>query len=109
MKKKEIRHGRWLARRGPELKAGQTLVFVVCIEIEANEDAGHGYVSRLLHLEPGTVLGAGETPDEAEKAALQLFREMVDHCLSKGTLSELVGDSKIMETVEGNPLAPKLP
>jgi len=95
MEDKQTRHGRWLARR---IEPNKTLVFVICVEIERSDD--DGYVSRVLPLEQGTVLAWGKVPDEAEQAALQMFREMVDHCLETGTLKEFLADSGIMKQVD---------
>jgi hypothetical protein len=98
MGKTETRHSRWLARSssGPN----KTLVFVICIQIEENPEEGGGYISHVLPLETGTVVAWGKTADDAECAAIEMFCEMVDHCISKDTLDEFLGSSDIMREVD---------
>lgn len=86
----------WLTRR---VEAKKTLVFVVHTDVDMNEEAGGGFISTITDLEPGTVIAAGNTVDEANIAATQMFQDMVDDCLEKGTLPELLGKAKIMEEV----------
>lgn len=74
----------------------KTLGFRVFVKIERGPKE---YISTLLPLDPGTVIGAGTTPDEAERDALDLFQSMVDHCLAHGQLSELLGQSNIMREI----------
>lgn len=95
---KDTRKAYWLMRG---LEPNKTLLFVINIEIEKNEETETGgYFSRVLSLEPGTVTAWGASFDEADQAVCELFQDMVDHCLTKGTLTELLGKSEIMRKVD---------
>jgi hypothetical protein len=87
----------WLTRR---VETAKTLVFVVHTEIQENEEEGHGFISQISDLEPGTVIAAGDSVQEANAAAVKMFQDMVDDCLGKGTLSQLMDKSEIMQVVD---------
>ena len=88
----------WLARRVGESK---TLIFVPTIETEQNEEVGGGFIATISDLEPGTVIAAGTTVQEATVAAIESFQDMVDDCLDKKRdLSELIGKHEIMAEVD---------
>lgn len=82
-------------RMGPR----STLRFLVRIKIERS---GQEFISTVLPLEPGTVIAAGATPDEAEINAAGVFCTMVDHCLATDRLNEFIGDSQIMRTIDAS-------
>lgn len=82
----------WLARS----EAKDTYFFLINLEVEKNDDDA-GFIASVSSLQRSTVTGAGTTEKEAESDALRLFQDMVDHCLSEGTLTKLIGSSNIMQ------------
>jgi predicted RNase H-like HicB family nuclease len=89
-------HRQWgLAR---QVAPRKTIVFLVTVEIEKTDT--DCFASTILPLD--SVFASGTTPDEAERNALELFQDMVDHCIESGNLDEFLGDAKITEQVDAS-------
>ena len=84
--------------RRSHLAADKTLGFIVAIKINATPEGR--YAASVVSLEPGTVTGGGATADAAERDALELFQDMVDNCIQRGQLPELIGECPIMRVLD---------